>query len=195
MIYEMRTYDIKPRSLPEVEKRFGEAYEKRKKYSELAAFWHTEIGPLNQIIRVAAEDRRVHRVAEVRDHGPVLVHEVVPGREAGPLLRDPNLSLRRRRARHDQEKLGIGHRRAPGIRPDDRRVVLRARQGEYLPAHLALPDARPARGDPQESTGDGALARGQESHQGRRPRLRAHLAGKQDRDAVVRASRTARGGP
>ena len=31
MIYEMRTYDIKPRSLPEVEKRFGEQYEKRKK--------------------------------------------------------------------------------------------------------------------------------------------------------------------
>ena len=52
MIYEMRTYDIKPRSLPEVEKRFGEQYEKRKKYSELAAFWHTEIGPLNQIIHV-----------------------------------------------------------------------------------------------------------------------------------------------
>ena len=52
MIYEMRTYDIKPRSLAEVEKRFGEAYEKRKKYSELGAFWHTEIGPLNQIIHV-----------------------------------------------------------------------------------------------------------------------------------------------
>lgn len=52
MIYEVRTYDLKPQSLPEVEKRFGEAYEKRKKYSELAAFWHTEIGPLNQIIHV-----------------------------------------------------------------------------------------------------------------------------------------------
>lgn len=52
MIYEMRTYDLKPRGLHEVEKRFGEAYEKRKKYSELAAFWHTEIGPLNQIIHV-----------------------------------------------------------------------------------------------------------------------------------------------
>jgi len=25
MIYEVRTYDIKPQSLPEVEKRFGEA--------------------------------------------------------------------------------------------------------------------------------------------------------------------------
>ena len=52
MIYEMRTYDLKPRSLPEVLKRFGEGYEKRKKFSPLAAFWYTEIGPLNQIIHV-----------------------------------------------------------------------------------------------------------------------------------------------
>jgi hypothetical protein len=52
MIYEMRTYDLKPHSLPEVELRFAEAYEKRKKLSPLAAFWHTEIGPLNQIIHV-----------------------------------------------------------------------------------------------------------------------------------------------
>lgn len=52
MIYEIRTYDILPHSLPEVEKRYGEAYEKRKKFSELAAFFHTEIGPLNQIIHI-----------------------------------------------------------------------------------------------------------------------------------------------
>ena len=52
MIYEVRTYRIAPRSLPEVEKRFGEAYEYRKKYSELFAFWHTEIGSLNEIVHV-----------------------------------------------------------------------------------------------------------------------------------------------
>jgi hypothetical protein len=71
MIYEMRTYDIKPRSLPEVEKRFGEQYEKRKKYSELAAFWHTEIGPLNQIIHLWGykdlEERGRIREAAVKD--------------------------------------------------------------------------------------------------------------------------------
>ncbi len=71
MIYEVRTYDLKPRSVPEVEKRFGETYEKRKKYSELAAFWHTEIGPLNQIIHVwpyqdLAERNRI-RAAAVKD--------------------------------------------------------------------------------------------------------------------------------
>ena len=71
MIYEMRTYDIKPRSLAEVEKRFGEAYEKRKKYSELGAFFHTEIGPLNQIIHIwpykDLEERNKIRAAAVAD--------------------------------------------------------------------------------------------------------------------------------
>jgi hypothetical protein len=52
VIYEIRTYRVKVGSLPEVEKRFGEAYEHRKKISPLAAFWHTEIGPLNEIIHV-----------------------------------------------------------------------------------------------------------------------------------------------
>src|SRR5262245_52850292 len=52
MIYEIRTYTLKPGSLAEVEKRFGEGYEYRKKYSPLAAFLHTEIGPLNQIVHI-----------------------------------------------------------------------------------------------------------------------------------------------
>lgn len=52
MIYEIRTYSLQPGSLAEVEKRFGEAYQYRKKYSELVAFWHTEIGPLNEIIHI-----------------------------------------------------------------------------------------------------------------------------------------------
>lgn len=69
MIYEMRTYDLKPRALPEVMKRFGEGYEKRKKLSPLAAFWYTEIGPLNQIIHVwpyaSLEERGRIRAAAV----------------------------------------------------------------------------------------------------------------------------------
>ena len=52
MIYEVRTYDLKPRSLPIVEKMFEENLEHRTKYSALAAFFHTEIGPLNQIIHI-----------------------------------------------------------------------------------------------------------------------------------------------
>lgn len=52
MIYEMRTYDLKPRSLPKVLERWTATIEYRKTLSPLAAFWYTEIGPLNQIIHV-----------------------------------------------------------------------------------------------------------------------------------------------
>lgn len=52
MIYEMRTYDLKPRSLPKVLERWTATIEYRKTLSPLAAFWYTDIGPLNQIIHV-----------------------------------------------------------------------------------------------------------------------------------------------
>ena len=71
MIYEMRTYDLKPRTLAEFEKRFGEALPKRLNYSPLAAFWHTEIGPLNQVIHVwpykDLEERGRIRAAAIKD--------------------------------------------------------------------------------------------------------------------------------
>src|SRR6266478_2596618 len=50
MIIEMRTYRLKPGSIPEVENRFGEALRDRVKVSPLGAFFHTEVGPLNRII-------------------------------------------------------------------------------------------------------------------------------------------------
>jgi hypothetical protein len=50
MIIEMRTYRLKPGSVAEVEKRFGEAMRDRVKVSPLGAFFHTEVGPLNRII-------------------------------------------------------------------------------------------------------------------------------------------------
>ena len=65
MIVEMRTYTLQPGTLAEVEKRFGEALPIREKHSKLAAFWHTEVGPLNQIIHVWAYDSFEHR-ADVR---------------------------------------------------------------------------------------------------------------------------------
>jgi len=52
MIYEVRTYTLKPRTVAEFEKRFAEAYEQRKLLSPIAAFWHTEVGLLNQVIHV-----------------------------------------------------------------------------------------------------------------------------------------------
>ena len=52
MIYEFRTYTLQPRTQPEFLKRFGEKLPKRLEHSRLAAFWTTEIGPLNQVIHV-----------------------------------------------------------------------------------------------------------------------------------------------
>ena len=52
MIFEMRTYLLKPGSVPAVEEAFATALPGRLKLSPLAGFWHTEVGTLNQIIHV-----------------------------------------------------------------------------------------------------------------------------------------------
>ena len=52
MIFEMRTYLMKPGSIPEVEKRWAAALPERLKLSPLAGFWRSEVGTLNQIIHV-----------------------------------------------------------------------------------------------------------------------------------------------
>lgn len=52
MIYEVRTYNLKAGSVPEFERRFAAKMEGRSKHSPLAAFFHTEIGPLNQVIHI-----------------------------------------------------------------------------------------------------------------------------------------------
>ena len=84
MIYEIRTYDVAPRSLAEVEKRYGEAYQHRQKYSKLFAFWHTEIGPLNQIIHVwnyeSLEERNRIRAEAAKDpNWPPKIQEFIRG--------------------------------------------------------------------------------------------------------------------
>ena len=52
MIVEMRTYTLKPGTTAQFEERFGAALPARAKVSPLAAFWHSEVGPLNQVIHV-----------------------------------------------------------------------------------------------------------------------------------------------
>ncbi len=61
MIYEVRTYTLKPGSVQAYEESFAEALPERVKFSPLAAFWHTEIGPLNQIIHVWPYENMEHR--------------------------------------------------------------------------------------------------------------------------------------
>lgn len=82
MIYEIRTYQIAPGSLPEVEKRFGEAYEHRKKYSPITAFLHTELGPLNEIVHIwgyesVAERNRIRAAAAEGGHWPPKIGEFI----------------------------------------------------------------------------------------------------------------------
>ena len=53
MIYEVRTYRLKPRMVPGFMKAFGEAYENgRKQLSPLAAFFYSEVGPLNEVMHI-----------------------------------------------------------------------------------------------------------------------------------------------
>ncbi|WP_421994523.1 NIPSNAP family protein [Reyranella sp.] len=52
MIFEMRTYLMKPGSIPKVEELFGAALPARAKLSRFAGFWRTEVGTLNQIIHI-----------------------------------------------------------------------------------------------------------------------------------------------
>ena len=61
MIYEMRTYDLKPRSVPDFEKGFGEKLPGRLAYSKLGGLWHTEVGPLNQVVHIWPYDDLNHR--------------------------------------------------------------------------------------------------------------------------------------
>ena len=65
MIIEMRTYTLRPGTVAQAEERFGQALPVREKFSKLGAFWHTEIGPLNQIIHVWQYDSFEQR-AKVR---------------------------------------------------------------------------------------------------------------------------------
>ena len=52
MIYEARTYRLKPRAVPEFMETFGKAYQKRQTLSKLSGFFYTEIGTLNEVVHI-----------------------------------------------------------------------------------------------------------------------------------------------
>ena len=52
MIYEVRTYTLKPGTVPQAEQAFADKIAERVKYSPLAGFWRSEVGTLNQIIHI-----------------------------------------------------------------------------------------------------------------------------------------------
>ena len=52
MIFEFRTYQLKPGTVPNAVQAFADKIENRVKLSPLAGFWHTEVGELNKIIHI-----------------------------------------------------------------------------------------------------------------------------------------------
>lgn len=63
MIYEVRTYTLRAGTVAEFEERYEKRLPARLKHSKLGAFWHTEFGPLNQIVHVYPYDDLNHRTA------------------------------------------------------------------------------------------------------------------------------------
>ncbi|HEY1257692.1 MAG TPA: NIPSNAP family protein [Stellaceae bacterium] len=61
MIYEVRTYTLQPGSVAEFEERYQKRLALRERHSKLGAFWHTEFGPLNQVVHVYPYDDLGHR--------------------------------------------------------------------------------------------------------------------------------------
>jgi hypothetical protein len=61
MIYEVRTYTLRPGTVVEFEERYAKRLPLREKHSTLGAFWHTEFGPLTE--RLPAESWRVQKLS------------------------------------------------------------------------------------------------------------------------------------
>lgn len=82
MIIEMRTYLLKPGTIPAFEERFAEALPHRVKLSKLGAFWHSDIGLLNQVIHVWPyesfdERERIGEEARKTGHWPPKVADLI----------------------------------------------------------------------------------------------------------------------
>lgn len=82
MIFEMRTYLMKPGSIPRVEELFGAGLPARARLSRFGGFWRTEVGTLNQIIHVwpykdLAERERIRAEAIRTGIWPVKIQDVI----------------------------------------------------------------------------------------------------------------------
>jgi hypothetical protein len=86
MIIEMRTYLLKAGTVASFEERFAETLPVRLQLSPLGAFWHSEIGTLNQVIHVwpyeSYEEReRIGAAARKPGQWPPNVREFIVSQE------------------------------------------------------------------------------------------------------------------
>ncbi len=85
MIYEMRTYTTPPNQAGKFLEIYGDAYETyRKKFSEMAGCWYTEIGPLNQVITIwpyknLAERDKIRAAASKEEGWPPHLGQLTTG--------------------------------------------------------------------------------------------------------------------
>ena len=63
MIYEVRTDTLWPGTVAEFEERFAKRLPLRETHSRLGAFWHTDVGPLNQVVHAWPYEDLQHRTA------------------------------------------------------------------------------------------------------------------------------------
>ena len=52
MIYDLRTYQLRPRGAPEFSKRLEAGLSFREKFSPLGAYFSTEVGTLNEVVHI-----------------------------------------------------------------------------------------------------------------------------------------------
>ena len=98
-IYEMRTYTLRPRSIPEMIDRWAAAIGHREKYSPLAACWYTDIGTLNRWTHIwpyeSLEARdRIRAEARKDPNWPPATREIVVSQESRILTPAPFSPLR-----------------------------------------------------------------------------------------------------
>src|SRR4029434_5388170 len=79
MLYEVRTYTLQPGGVAEFETRFAKRHPLREKHSKLGAFWHTELGALNQVIHVWPYEDLKHRIAVQTARANATELAAVPG--------------------------------------------------------------------------------------------------------------------
>lgn len=99
MIYEIRTYDLKPGTVAEFEQIFGKACRVRTAYSPLIGCWHTDIGPLDQVVHIwgyeSLQQRAGIRVLAQRDPSglwPPAAAHLVTGRASDIIVPVPNMA-------------------------------------------------------------------------------------------------------
>jgi hypothetical protein len=63
MIYEMRTYTLRPGTVPEALEKFEKAYSTYKDFKAMAGLFYTDIGPVNQLIQIWPFESHAEREA------------------------------------------------------------------------------------------------------------------------------------